>query len=126
MTGQVKEDFITRFTELGVSVHSGQIRFAPVILQRSEFLSEPEIWRFPLGAVEQNLEIDAGSLAFSLCGIPVIYRLADNAALQVVKDNGEVENLPGNRLGKPDSRSVFGRDKRIRQIIVDVPESMLR
>jgi hypothetical protein len=41
MTGQVKEDIINRFLELGVSVEDGTVVFAPCMLSRDEFLSGP-------------------------------------------------------------------------------------
>ncbi len=49
MTGQVKEDVITRFVELGVVVEDGVIHFRPVTLRRDEFLSEPNTWHFSVG-----------------------------------------------------------------------------
>ena len=54
MTGQVKEDIISRWFELGVSVHDGQITFAPTMLTDADF---------------QN-----GELRFTYCGAPVVYR----------------------------------------------------
>ncbi|MGK2927519.1 MAG: hypothetical protein ACSLE2_18050, partial [Lysobacterales bacterium] len=44
MTGQVKEDIISRFSELGISVNAGEIAFEPVTLKRGEFLCEPAAW----------------------------------------------------------------------------------
>jgi len=126
MTGQVKEDIITRFFELGVNVDGGEIQFTPVVLKRSEFLSEAARWRYSVGGAQLSEELEAGSLAFSLCGAPVIYRLAENVWLDVVTQDGNVEMLPGNKLGTVYSQSLFRREKQIRKIIVNVPESVLR
>ncbi len=41
MTGQVKEEILTRWGELGVSIREGVLRFAPLLLRQEEFLSEP-------------------------------------------------------------------------------------
>src|SRR5690606_32056530 len=41
MTGQVKEEILTRFGELGVTVADGIVTFAPRLLAQSEFLREP-------------------------------------------------------------------------------------
>ena len=38
MTGQVKEDILSRFGELGVFVKEGKLRFNPCLLRRNEFL----------------------------------------------------------------------------------------
>jgi hypothetical protein len=55
MTGQVKEELITRLLELGVRHESGTIRFDPARVEATEFTP-------------------AGELAFTLCGVPVTYR----------------------------------------------------
>lgn len=54
MTGQVKEDIISRWFELGVSVDNGQITFCPTMLTENDFTS--------------------GELRFTYCGTEVIYR----------------------------------------------------
>lgn len=56
MTGQVKEDIISRWFELGVSVHDGQITFRPTMLSDKDFVD--------------------GELHFTYCGTEVIYRHA--------------------------------------------------
>lgn len=54
MTGQVKEDIISRFFELGVHVQDGQITFCPIMLTDADFSD--------------------GELRFSYCGTEIIYR----------------------------------------------------
>ncbi len=126
MTGQVKEDVITRFCELGVIVRNGEISFAPVILRRNEFISEPLTWHFSVGGAMQSEDLASGSLAFTLCGIPIIYRLAENSGIHVYPDQGDPEYIPGNGLGAVWSRSLFRREKRVRKVVVDLPVSTLR
>ena len=126
MTGQVKEDVITRFYELGVKINQGEISFAPVLLKRSEFLSKPETWKFSIGGDVQSENLEAGSLAFTLCGVPVIYRLAESSGIQLFTDRETPEQVSGNQLDASWSRSLFRREKRVRKVIVDLPESMLR
>ncbi len=41
MTGQVKEDVLSRFGELGVFVKDGKLVFDPRLLRKEEFLKEP-------------------------------------------------------------------------------------
>jgi hypothetical protein len=126
MTGQVKEDVITRFLELGVNVEQGQVEFAPVILRRSEFLTEADSWNNPSQGSAASEELEAGSLAFSLCSVPVIYRLAQSYRVQVFGSDGECEVIADNRLGPDASGSLFRRDGSIRKIIVDIPRDRLR
>jgi hypothetical protein len=54
MTGQVKEDILNRFFELGVIVHNGQITFAPLMLTDEDFSN--------------------GELHFTYCGTEIIYK----------------------------------------------------
>ena len=126
MTGQVKEDVITRFGELGVQIKDGEITFAPIMLKRGEFLSEPETWRYSVGGAEQSEELAAGSLAFTLCAVPVIYRLAKECAIRVFADDGGPEVISGNHLGQAWSRSLFQREKRVHKIVVDISADKLR
>jgi hypothetical protein len=126
MTGQVKEDFITRFYELGVKVVEGQIEFAPTILKRDEFTTGPESWNYSLGGEEQHETLEAGCLAFSVCATPVVYRMAQEYAIRVINRGGHSEVITGNQLDRARSQSVFKREGEIQKIVVDVPETALR
>ena len=126
LTGQVKEDLITRFLQLGVRVERGEAAFEPVMLGRDEFLPQAASWRYFAGGAEATEELPAGTLAFTLCGVPVIYRLADAARLQVFGEENEPTVIHGTRLGPELSRSLFGREGRIRRLVVDLPEASLR
>jgi hypothetical protein len=126
MTGQVKEDVITRFCELGVCVHDGEIEFAPTLLSREEFLDEPVAWTYLASGETRSEGIDAGCLAFSLCTVPVIYRRGRELAITVYERNDGQAVIPGGRLGRDLSQSLFRREGRIRKIVVDIPDAMLR
>ncbi len=126
LTGQVKEDVITRFSELGVSVAAGRVRFAPVLLGQHEFLKSRYEWRYCLGGAEASEVLEADSLAFCLCGTPVVYRLAETASVEVLDDAGNATTLEGNDLGPRFSRSLIQREGLIRKIRVDVPRAVIR
>jgi len=126
MTGQVKEDVITRFYELGVRVENGEVEFAPILLRRDEFLDEPVNWHFSVGGQTRNEALESGSLAFTVAGVPVIYRLAGAHSIAVFEDEGEPLVIEGGRLGPALSESLFRREKRIRKLVVDIPDAMLR
>jgi len=126
MTGQVKEDVISRFKELGISINNSEISFSPVSLKQSEFLQEPQTWHFSVGGPMQSENLEAGSMGFTLCGVPIIYRLAADSSIQVYSDRETPELIPGNQLGTAWSQSVFRREKRVRKVVVDLPASKLR
>ena len=126
MTGQVKEDVITRFCELGVTVSGGAVSFSPVMLKRDEFVSEPATWNFSTGGTMQSEDLETGSMAFTLCGVPVIYRLAESSGVHVYSDRESPEFIPGNSLGAAWSKSVFRRENRVTKLVIDLPENTLR
>ena len=121
MTGQVKEDLITRFWQLGVRVERGEVAFEPVMLGHDEFLQEAAAWSYSVGGPEPTEELPAGSLAFTLCGVPIIYRIAESACLQVFGEEGAPTVVHGTRLGTELSQSLFRREQRIRKLVVDLP-----
>ena len=126
MTGQVKEDVITRFMELGVSVEQGRVSFAPTLLRLDEFTTEAATWGHAAGSASTDEALEAGSLAFSLCAVPVIYRLAEQSGITVFAADGSHEAIEGNELGAAWSHSLFQRDGRIQKIAVDIPRNALR
>jgi len=126
MTGQVKEDVITRFYELGVDVNRGEISFSPVLLKVSEFLSKPTSWQYSVGGDLYTENLQAGSMAFTLCGVPVIYRLAEESSIQVYSDQEAPELVPGNKLDAALSQSLFKREKQITKVVVNLPAEKLR
>jgi len=125
LTGQVKEDVIVRFLQLGVRVTGGELAFEPLMLDRDEFLREAADWSYSTGGAELTEELPAGSLAFTLCGVPVVYRLSDSARVLVFEEGPDPTVTSGNRLGPALSRSLFEREGRITRLVVDVPEAAL-
>ena len=73
MTGQVKEDIISRFFELGVHVQDGQITFCPTMLTEADFRD--------------------GELRFSYCGTEIIYRKTANGTGSVTLSPEQSKHL---------------------------------
>ena len=99
--------------------------FDPVMLAREELTDETATWRYRVGDNERSEELDPGSLAFTLCGVPVVYRVAESSAVHVHGAAG-TSTVEGNRLGLALSRSLFERDGRVEKLVVDVPRSSLQ
>ncbi len=128
MTGQVKEEILTRFGELGVRVSDGNVRFQPDLLRAREFTAEPRQFCFlDVDGNWQTLNVAAGALAFTWCQVPVIYRLDENAAptLTVSRDDGTAQVNEQLTLPAEDSAELFKRSGRIRQINATFKTSML-
>lgn len=117
MTGQVKEDFITRFSELGVFVSEGEIRFDPSMLSEEEFLKKQVDWVLP----ERTLDIRENQLGFTICSVPVIYELSDHDAVSVFYENGDRYTFESTlKLNREISDSLFRRDGKFDKIIVQI------
>ncbi len=116
MTGQVKEDIISRFGELGVSVEKGCITFHPTLLSDAEFLSTREEWSL----AEQNISLNPGQLGFTMCGIPIIYTRAKEAQILVEYQHGERAAIPGHTLSAELSSMIFNRSGSVSRIVVSV------
>ena len=126
LTGQVKEDVITRFLQLGVQARDGEIVFEPRLLARDEFIRDPTSWSFTTGETAQHVALEAQSLGFTLFGIPIIYRIAESAQIEIFADEESHSIIPGSRLGAELSRSLFERERKISKLIVDIPRERLR
>jgi len=121
LTGQVKEDFIARFGELGVKVKDGRVHFDPVLLEKSEFLREKQAWTLP----SETIELEMGSLGFTFCTVPVIYTLSDHKKIVVFFKDGSEESFE-EALDIETSQHLFIRDGKIDRIEVSVDGSRLR
>jgi hypothetical protein len=119
MTGQVKEDILTRFGELGVFVKDGKLGFYPSMLRKEEFLTEPKTFSYvDVNSDMHQLNLESGSLAFSYCQVPIIYKLGDITKLEAVMRNGSISKSENLSLDLELSKRVFGRNGDIVQIIV--------
>ena len=97
MTGQVKEEVLTRLGELGLDIVDGCATFNPKILNKSEFFED-------------------GSLTFTWCGTPVIYKLSkDKNTITVNKIQRQ-----GNSLTAAESSDLFARNGKIKEIVVEL------
>ncbi|HEY3665099.1 MAG TPA: hypothetical protein VGL19_03825, partial [Polyangiaceae bacterium] len=119
MTGQVKEEVITRFAELGVVVRAGRLEFRPLLLRKSEFLREPAVFEtFDVQGQSVRLELSPGSLAFSYCGVPVVYHLAESPRVELTNRDGSKVEQPGNALTTAQAGEVFERTSSVQRIDV--------
>ncbi len=114
MTGQVKEDIISRFIQLGVQIEKGQLSFDPVLLDKHEF-------NFNHVTEEKDTTVgQSGSaqLRFSYCGIPVVYSLTEKDALSVDLDGSQTIEYKDLTLDPETSRLVFKRSDKVKLITV--------
>ncbi|MBC3757415.1 hypothetical protein H7U19_03290 [Hyunsoonleella sp. SJ7] len=121
MTGQVKEDILSRFGELGVFVEDGQIAFKPSLLQKKEFLDTPKTFQYTdVNKQEQSIEIKEDTLCFTYCQVPIIYQLSENEGMRIVFNDGREIDADSLSLNADVSQSLFERKGEVKEIIVSV------
>jgi hypothetical protein len=119
LTGQVKEDVISRFGELGIVIKDGQISFVPHLLNDNEFLNKSQIFNYyDVYEKEQTMIINAGMLIFTYCQVPIVYSLSDESKIIVNLTDGEREVEGGLVLSRKWSDSIFKREGKISSVIV--------
>ncbi len=99
MTGQVKEEVITRWGELGIKLKDGKLYIKPDLLCKKEFAED-------------------GTLSFTRFAIPFTYKLnesADKCSIDV--DGTTFENA----ISKEFAEKLFARNGDIKSITVEVP-----
>ncbi len=117
LTGQVKEDFISRLGELGVIIRDGMISFVPSMLRKEELLGVKEYFTFfDTGGNEKTIELEPGQLAFTLCQVPVIYSTGIPETVTVIFADGERKVIRGCIIDKLTSRMIFERSGKITEI----------
>lgn len=127
MTGQVKEDIITRFGELGVFVHNGCVSFIPHMLRKNEFIKHPQTFNYiNIEGHKQQLEIASGALSFTYCQVPIIYILSQEDTLKIYYSDGSTTLQNGVKLDKNTSKKLFMRTNEIHKILVTVNQDKLK
>jgi hypothetical protein len=126
MTGQVKEDILARFGELGIRIQHGKLGFGARMLRRNDFTLQPVAAEFTgVDGEPIVMELEKGMLAFSYCQIPVVYELADKEEIVVQFTSGNTQVFPSLWLNKELSSEVFLRTGTIRSMHVMIPEHTL-
>ena len=125
MTGQVKEDILSRFGELGVSVKNGKLQFRPDLLRKEEFLKEQDKFKYTaLSKQEKEIVLEQKSLCFTYCQIPIIYKLSAKNKLEVIYDDKSVMEFENLALDEKTSNQIFGRTGEISQLIISFNEKI--
>lgn len=127
MTGQVKEDLLSRFGELGIVVKDGQLQFKPDLLRKEEFLTEEKtIEYFDVKSNASSLKLSENTLFFTKCGVPVIYEISENEGLEIFDENDEIKTMNELIISKEDSENIFKRNGKISLIKVRIRKEQLK
>lgn len=128
MTGQVKEEVIARFGELGCLVQGGIVSFNPFLLRPQEFTSKTIVFKFlDVSETWQEIALAANSLGFTWCQLPIVYHLSEQDSLTatVKMSDGSLKELEQAKLSAELSADMFARNGNIALITVNVPRNSL-
>lgn len=127
MTGQVKEDILSRFGELGVYVRDGKIHFQPTFLRKEEFLTQKKsVDYISISDENQEEELSINSLFFTHCKVPVIYKIAAKEGVELLYKDQSTKFSDGLILTVEDSQQIFIRNGEILRVKVYLLAENLR
>ena len=118
MTGQVKEEILTRFGELGCFVKDGCIMFDTSLLQNSEFLNSKKVFSyFDISKQKCQIKIYQNQLAYTFCQVPVVYTSSKlSSSVTLFLNDGTKVKIMGNTIDKKNSKLIFERAGKIKKI----------
>lgn len=121
MTGQVKEDLLSRWGELGIVVENGSLKFDPFLLKESNFLAKED--KIEITDVKNNdvsIELPANSIGFTICQIPVIYQISSENFIKIKYHNQQEEYNSALSLSEKVSSKIWERTGEIEKISVGI------
>jgi hypothetical protein len=127
MTGQVKEEILSRFGELGIHVLNGEVEFKPKLLRSIEFVSDEKPFRYLDVQNEwQQTIVPINGIGFTWCQVPVLYELSTGApTLTLTLSDGKQITSSDLTLGGEYSHALFNRTGFINQIHITLNTSQL-
>ena len=129
MTGQVKEELLTRWAELGLVVAEGSIHFSSVLFSEAELRTEAgTLVHLDVAGRPSHLDVPPGSAAFTICRVPVVVSAADTSPrIAITFADGTRSEVSGSTLDPATSRLIFDQTATITRIDVSLsPRSMRR
>jgi hypothetical protein len=127
MTGQVKEEILSRFGELGIHVLQGKVEFKPKLLRSREFLVDEKPFRFlDVNNVWQETMVPKNGIGFTWCQIPIVYELCDDKSELVLtlSDGNQVRTDELMLVGEY-TDALFNRTGSIKKIHITLNISQL-
>ncbi|TDQ19040.1 hypothetical protein DFQ04_0857 [Algoriphagus boseongensis] len=128
MTGQVKEDIISRFGELGLVIQDSKLFFFPFMLKRSEFLTKSQVFGYiDVNGQKNELKVFENSLCFTFCQVPVIYELSDKNGIEVFYEGGIKTVQEGSLvLDSETSKKIFNRTGEVKKLLVHLSKDTVK
>jgi len=114
MTGQVKEDIISRIGEMGIQIAKGQITFIAGLFNRDEVLtSQLEFKYLSLENQWKSITLKPGQWAVTFCQVPFVFTAEKTDKIIVHLNHNQQIEITGNKLSRSFSEEIFNRTGRI-------------
>lgn len=114
LTGQVKEDVISRFGELGIHVKEGKICFNTSLMNHNDIMKHSGTFSyFLLEGKQENIELKPSQLAFTFCQVPVVYSFGEEEKITIIFKSGKSKEISGNVMDKDSSLKIFSRSREV-------------
>jgi len=128
MTGQVKEELLTRWAELGLVISRGSVQFTPALIANREFrTASGQLSYLDVAARSRQLEVPSESAAFTLCRVPVVVHASDNGSkIMITYDDSGRREVEGPALDPEASRQIFEHTGHITRLDVHLPRQAIR
>lgn len=125
MTGQVKEEVLTRYGELGIRISKGTMKIQPRLLRKSEFLLKPKTFEIvDLKGNIRHKQLKASQLGFTYCQCPFIYTIGSALTISITSTKGETK-VDGDVLPADWCEKLWKRSGEITEINVTIPADLL-
>jgi hypothetical protein len=123
MTGMVKEEILARQMELGYSIENGQLVFDFVLLDKTELLAEPGEFVYQnVGGQQEQMELPAKSLAYTICQVPIILQASDKPGITIHLFDGSTHQVQRYVLDLVNSTHIFQRDSIVHHLVVSITQ----
>lgn len=127
MTGQVKEDILSRFGELGIYVSQGKLFFNPCLLRKEEFFTEATSFDYvDIFTNRKSIQMEKGSLGFTYCQVPIVYHISENDSLEISFKDGSSKTFNNLIIDQSISEQIFMRNGEVTQIVAHINSSNLK
>ena len=75
---------------------------------------------------DKKIQLEKGSLAFSVCQVPVVYTIAASNQMEIQYNNGTSKTMDSLALDANESQKIFARKGEISLIKIHLTEDKLR
>ncbi len=117
MTGQVKEDILARFAELGVVLRDGCLGFRLGLLDAAELCPQDQAFEFiDIHGNLRNVAVPRQGIGYTLFQVPIVYRPGATNKVSVRLANGSTQEFDGQFIDKDTSRMLFSRSGDVQEI----------